>query len=160
MVFVLLFNFSPRSSFLPSIVLGILKQAGEIASEAEDEDLIDYINALRSAILEAYTGILQGLKDAEKQDSVIPALDGVIALLRRCAEDDRKSDDVVKASVGLIGDLAQIFTNRVPVLINTFLEPFVVKLFEEGKEIGDDVEETSKWAEKTVRAAAMMKGGR
>lgn len=41
------------------IVLGILKQAGELNITGDDEDLIEYINTLRNSILEAYTGILQ-----------------------------------------------------------------------------------------------------
>jgi len=44
-----------------NVILGILKQAGEVnlSPDTEDEDLIDYINNLRNSILEAYTGILQ-----------------------------------------------------------------------------------------------------
>jgi importin subunit beta-1 len=41
------------------IILGILKQAGEVNITTDDEDLIEYINTLRNSILEAYTGILQ-----------------------------------------------------------------------------------------------------
>lgn len=41
------------------IILGILKQAGEVDINTDDEDLIEYINTLRNSILEAYTGILQ-----------------------------------------------------------------------------------------------------
>lgn len=40
------------------VILGMLKQAGEVNIETTDEDLIDYINCLRNSILEAYTGIL------------------------------------------------------------------------------------------------------
>lgn len=40
------------------VVLGILKQAGGVNIETEDEDLIEYINELRNSIMEAYTGIL------------------------------------------------------------------------------------------------------
>jgi importin subunit beta-1 len=41
-----------------NIVLGIIKQAGEVVINTEDEDLIEYINVLRNSILEAYTGII------------------------------------------------------------------------------------------------------
>ena len=44
-----------------NIILVMLQQAAEVNIETDDEDLIDYINGLREAILEAYTGILQVL---------------------------------------------------------------------------------------------------
>jgi importin subunit beta-1 len=40
-------------------VLGMLQQAGAVSIQADDEDLIEYINNLRVSILEAYVGILQ-----------------------------------------------------------------------------------------------------
>ena len=42
-----------------NIILVMLQQAAEVNIKTEDEELIDYINGLREAILEAYTGILQ-----------------------------------------------------------------------------------------------------
>lgn len=44
-----------------NVILGILKQAGEVnlSPENDDDDLKDYINNLRDSILQAYTGILQ-----------------------------------------------------------------------------------------------------
>ena len=56
-----------------SIVLGILQQAGEVnIGQDADEDMVEYINSLRVAILEAYTGIIQGLLEAKQQDLVLP----------------------------------------------------------------------------------------
>ena len=58
-----------------SIVLGILQQAGEVNIGADaDEDMVEYINSLRVAILEAYTGIIQGLLEAKQQDLVLPGM--------------------------------------------------------------------------------------
>ncbi len=42
-----------------NIILVMLQQAAEVNIQTDDEDLIEYINGLREAILEAYTGILQ-----------------------------------------------------------------------------------------------------
>jgi importin subunit beta-1 len=42
-----------------TIVLMMLQQAGLVNITTDDDDLIDYVNSLREAILEAYTGIIQ-----------------------------------------------------------------------------------------------------
>lgn len=44
------------------VVLNALHQASSIQADPNDFDLIDYFNELREGCLEAYTGILQGLK--------------------------------------------------------------------------------------------------
>jgi hypothetical protein len=108
-----------------SIVLGILKQAGEVNIEDQDEDLVDYINTLRVAIMEAYTGIIQGLKEAKKEESVVPALDAIVELLQRSTDDEHKSEEVLKAAIGLLGDLGQIFGTRVAPV---YRMPFVLSV--------------------------------
>lgn len=41
------------------IILGMLKQAGDVNIETDEEEVVEYINSLRTSLLEAYTGILQ-----------------------------------------------------------------------------------------------------
>lgn len=41
------------------LVLTMLQQAGEVTITTTDEEIIEYINSLREAILEAYSGIIQ-----------------------------------------------------------------------------------------------------
>ncbi len=41
------------------VILNVLKSAGERTEETDDEELMEYINTLRAAILEAYTGVIQ-----------------------------------------------------------------------------------------------------
>jgi importin subunit beta-1 len=41
------------------MVLSMLQQAGEVSITTNDEEIIEYINSLREAILEAYSGIIQ-----------------------------------------------------------------------------------------------------
>lgn len=40
------------------LIMGILKQAGDVNISSDEEELIEYINTLRNSILEAYTGII------------------------------------------------------------------------------------------------------
>mmetsp|Transcript_2708 Transcript_2708/g.8506 ORF Transcript_2708/g.8506 Transcript_2708/m.8506 type:complete len:866 (-) Transcript_2708:480-3077(-) len=96
------------------ITLQMLDQAGQtVLPPQADEDLVDYLNVLREGILEAYTGIIQGLKDGDKQTLVThsPALNNVFGFIIRIADDAKlnKADDtVVTHAIGLIGDLADV----------------------------------------------------
>ena len=82
----------------------------------EDEDLVEYLNTLRESILEACTGIIQGLNgDGERSIPSKGALLNAYAepLLQFIAHiasevsnpDCDVSPAVVKGSVGVIGDL-------------------------------------------------------
>lgn len=42
-----------------SLVFEMLQQAGGVTITTTDEEIVEYINSLREAILEAYTGIIQ-----------------------------------------------------------------------------------------------------
>ena len=44
------------------VVINTLQQASQARVDRSDYDMIDYLNELREGCLEAYTGIVQGLK--------------------------------------------------------------------------------------------------
>jgi importin subunit beta-1 len=131
-----------------NIILGILRQAGEvnIGADCADEDLVEYINTLRNSILEAYTGILQGLKASNKQDSVLPAMEAIIEFLRRSATDPNRSEDVLKSAVGLLGDLGQTFGAKMqPVYGQPFVQQVILQAISY-----EDIHETAKWAQSII----------
>ena len=49
------------------VVLQILQQAAQHNVDKDNYDMIDYGNDLRDGCLEAYTGIIQGLKGDDKE---------------------------------------------------------------------------------------------
>mmetsp|Transcript_32889 Transcript_32889/g.47518 ORF Transcript_32889/g.47518 Transcript_32889/m.47518 type:complete len:856 (+) Transcript_32889:71-2638(+) len=135
-----------------NVILGILKQAGEVnlSPETDDEDLIDYINNLRNSILEAYTGILQGLGASKKQDSIAPAVDSIVEFLCRSTEDQHRSDEVLKSAIGLLGDMGQTFGLKMQAL---YQQRFVMELVRQGLSSDEkDIIEVATWAETLVTA--------
>ena len=68
--------------------LMLLLQASTIRATSDDEDMIDYINMLRESILEAYTGIIQGLKEGNRIDLFQPYVQSVLEFLQQIAMDE------------------------------------------------------------------------
>ena len=75
-----------------------------------DFDMIDYLNDLRESCLEAYTGIVQGLKGdttaanpAPELQLVQPHVAYIVTFITAVAADNERSDGSVAACAGLIG---------------------------------------------------------
>ncbi|XP_067687628.1 importin subunit beta-1-like isoform X1 [Haliotis asinina] len=97
-------------------VLGTLQQASQAQVDKTDYDMIDYLNELREGCLEAYTGIVQGLKgDGEQISSDVnilqPHVAHMISFIEHIAVDEDKTDSNIAACCGLIGDLSTAFGN-------------------------------------------------
>jgi hypothetical protein len=45
------------------------------------------------------------LKGSKKQDIVAPSLNSIVEFLQRSSSDIHRSDEVLKSSIGLLGDL-------------------------------------------------------
>jgi importin subunit beta-1 len=126
------------------VIMPILRQAGEVKIESEDEELIEYINTLRNSILEAYSGIVQGLSSAGKEDVIIMFLESISEFLRFSAQDPNRSGEVLKSAVGLLGDLGQIYKSKSFAL---FKQPFVSQLINEAIQNGSDAQEVGQWTQ-------------
>ena len=75
---------------------------------------MDYLNELRECCLEAYTGIVQGLKGEDKESIgsdvqlLLPHVPHMINFITIIARDREKSDGTISAAAGLIGYLTII----------------------------------------------------
>ncbi|CAM9669741.1 unnamed protein product, partial [Discosporangium mesarthrocarpum] len=67
------------------VTMNMLEQAQQACrvSEGQDEEMVDYINSLREGVLEAYSGIAQGLNEQgnNQMTQLIPYLPGIVAFL-------------------------------------------------------------------------------
>jgi importin subunit beta-1 len=113
-------------------VLTMLQRASEIAmserlDQVEDDDLINYINGLREGIFEAYTGIIQGLRDSDKIGLMADFVPGIIKLISIVWQDSMRTREVTQGAVGLIGDLAQGLGKRIKPLLISDAVTYVLK---------------------------------
>lgn len=96
------------------IVLSTLAQASQAQVDRNDFDMIDYLNDLREGVLDAYTGIIQGLKgDGPTPHPDVALLEPHVPFIVRfiivVAQDSEHSDASVAVAAGLVGDLCLAF---------------------------------------------------
>jgi len=99
-----------------SVTMNMLVQAASLsATDGSNPDLLEYLNQLREGIFEAYTGILQGLRAGDKSAAFEPYISNALELIGALAvglQNQSPSDDVIRAAVGVAGDLASALGPR------------------------------------------------
>ncbi|CAF4090911.1 unnamed protein product [Rotaria magnacalcarata] len=138
-------------------VLNTLNQACRAQVANNDYDMIDYLNELREGCLSAYTGIIQGLRNPTTTNTaalaelqlVTAQLPFIVQFLETIARDPNKSDSIVGAAIGLIGDLVTSYGQAMLQFVER--EPFE-KLLAEGKRSKVMKTKTlANWAIKEIR---------
>ncbi|XP_050309987.1 importin subunit beta-1 isoform X2 [Anthonomus grandis grandis] len=96
------------------VVLATLAQASQAQVDRTDFDMIDYLNELREGVLDAYTGIIQGLKgDASNPSPDVNLLERhipfIVQFITAVAQDADHSDGTIAVAAGIVGDLCSTF---------------------------------------------------
>ncbi|XP_065355552.1 importin subunit beta [Calliphora vicina] len=118
-----------------NVVLELLRAASQLEVDPNSYDMVEYLNELRESVLEAYTGIIQGLKGVEQTPNqdvyhLEPHLGHIIMFIKRIAVEGDNSDSMVASAAGFIGDLCTAFGPR----LLTFVDDVTITQFlSEGK---------------------------
>ncbi|KIK64912.1 hypothetical protein GYMLUDRAFT_240267 [Collybiopsis luxurians FD-317 M1] len=131
--------------------MDVLRQAGTVQPNPLDYDLMDYVAQLREGILEAYTGIVTGLKSTEKVNLLLPHAANILELIQRCLSDDERTESLVKLCYGLLGDLADSFPGGQ--LKQLLLQPWVVTELKARHRMSPETKKTMRWAREMVKQA-------
>lgn len=120
---------------------------------ADDEELREHIAHLRESILDAYTGIVQGLSADRKQHLLVQPtyLQPVIHLLIAIAQDAHSEEPVIKRAIGLVGDLGSNLGDKVSAAIGVNVA-WIQSLY---KNIDSYSDETKKIAAYTKQVRGM-----
>lgn len=116
--------------------------------------MVEYLNELRESVLEAYTGIIQGLKGVEQTPNrdvyhLEPHLGHIIVFIKRIAVEGDNSDSMVASAAGLIGDLCTAFGPRLLTLVD---DVTITQLLAEGKRSkASRTKSLSNWAAKEIK---------
>ncbi|VDN09518.1 unnamed protein product [Dibothriocephalus latus] len=113
-----------------SVVMETLKQATQAEVDLNDLDMVDYLNSLWSSCLEAYTGIVQGLKGDDNRTSSLPEshvhlepspqlqfvathVPFILSFVQHAGSDPICTEEIISSSCGLIGDLVSAFGSEI-----------------------------------------------
>ncbi|RXW20145.1 hypothetical protein EST38_g5707, partial [Candolleomyces aberdarensis] len=116
-----------------------------------DYDLVDYVAQLREGILEAYTGIVTGLKKTEGVNFLVPHVASILDLVQRCLGEEERLDSLLRLSYGLLGDLADCYPNGQ--IKQYFLQQWVVSELRTKQRMVPETKKTLRWAREMVRIA-------
>lgn len=136
------------------LVILTLNQASQAHVDRTDYDMIDYLNELREGCLEAYTGIIQGLKGDGDQPSadialMQPHLLNIVGFVEVIAQDQDHSESNVASACGLIGDIGTAFGAQVSALLE---KPNIGDLLQEGRRSKTHkTKQVATWATKELR---------
>jgi importin subunit beta-1 len=132
----------------------MLMQAGATKVDSTDDDLIDYLNILRESVLEAYVGIIQGLRDGNVLQEFGQYVPPILRFLSDMAQDPNRDDYVLSKAVGLLGDIAMTMTPILPQLKNELNQPFAAEIVRQAMSSSDgNTIETAQWASQILNEA-------
>ncbi|KAF9115410.1 karyopherin beta [Mortierella sp. AM989] len=138
------------------VTMTVLAQACNIRAESSDYDMIDYVNQLREGIVDAYVGIVQGLKAGDCSALLTPHLVHVFNFLNVVYNDPERTDTLLRSMIGLLGDLAESFPHgeiKAPLQAE-----WVGQCLKEGRSSRQNsvtTKEVARWAKEMVKRATL-----
>ncbi|XP_043211672.1 importin subunit beta-1-like isoform X2 [Amphibalanus amphitrite] len=105
------------------VSLQTLMQASQAQVDRSDYEMVDYLNELRETCLDAYSGIIQGLKgdgQVASPDVLLlqPHVAYIIQFICVVASDQERSESSLGAAAGLLGDLLSAFGSAILPLVD------------------------------------------
>jgi len=138
-------------------VVGMLQEASSTKigdGPQNNEEWVEYLNSLREGVLDAYTGIVHGLRDANKLQLFKEHVNAVLHFIRDICEDPSVSEPVMKAAVGLVGDL--IFVFQAELMLHLQNAPFLMKLIEYSSRSSDPgMQKNAGWLQSLLQKYAL-----
>jgi importin subunit beta-1 len=136
-------------------VVGVLQQVMQVQVDEKDFEVREYLRSLRESVLEAFTGIVQGLKGADKAPNPdinllqqhVPV---IIKYIVKVAQDPELSESTMTSCAGLIGDLCLAF--GAPLLPYIMEDNIVMPMLMEGKKSTTSrTKSTCNWALREIK---------
>ncbi|TQN69924.1 Importin subunit beta-1 [Colletotrichum shisoi] len=136
-----------------SVIAQVLQQAATVNAGPEGPyEMYDYVISLREGIMDAWGGIIGAMKSGNKTPALQQYVPSIFQLLNMIASDMNRSEPLMRASMGVIGDLADAYPNGE--LVDVFRQEWLTALIKETKtnrEFQPRTIETARWAREQVK---------
>ncbi|KAF4986248.1 hypothetical protein FGRMN_10927 [Fusarium graminum] len=136
-----------------SVVAQVLEQAATITASPEGPyEMFDYVVSLREGIMDAWGGIIGAMKVSQKTQALQQYVQAIFHVLSLIAGDNNRSESLMRASMGVIGDLADAYPNGE--LVDAFRQEWLTAMIKETKtnrEFQPRTIETARWAREQVK---------
>ncbi|POR34211.1 Importin subunit beta-1 [Tolypocladium paradoxum] len=136
-----------------SVVAQVLEQASTVTATPEGPyEMFDYVISLREGIMDAWGGIIGAMKASGKTQVLQQYVQAIFQLLSQIAGDMNRSESLMRACMGVIGDLADAYPNGE--LVDAFRQEWVTVMIKETKTNRDfqpRTIETARWAREQVK---------
>lgn len=115
-----------------------------------NEEWVEYLNSLRQGVLEAYSGIIHGLRDANKLHLFKEHVNSVLHFVKELSEESSSNEPVMKAAVGVLGDLILSFQVELTAYVGQ--APFLARLVEYALSCSDPgIRTTATWLQSLLQ---------
>ncbi|UPK96428.1 hypothetical protein LCI18_007363 [Fusarium solani-melongenae] len=136
-----------------SVVAQVLEQASTVTASPEGPyEMFDYVISLREGIMDAWGGIIGAMKVSQKTQALQQYVPIIFQLLSLIANDMNRSESLMRAAMGVIGDLADAYPNGE--LVEAFRQDWISAMIKETKtnrEFQPRTIETARWAREQVK---------
>ncbi|PHH83546.1 hypothetical protein CDD83_2974 [Cordyceps sp. RAO-2017] len=137
-----------------SVVAQVLEQASTVSATPEGTyEMYDYVISLREGIMDAWGGIIGAMKASGKTQSLQQYVAAIFSLLGQIANDMNRSESLMRACMGVIGDLAEAYPNG-ELVHGFFRQEWLTAMIKETKTNRDfqpRTIETARWAREQVK---------
>ena len=132
----------------------MLDQASQIQIENAPNsfDMSDYVVSLREGIMDAWAGAIIAMQAEGKVHTLKPYIQSIFRMIHVVAQDQYRSEALIRSTMGVIGDLAEAFPNGE--FVEIFREPWLMDLIKDTRSNRDysaSTIDTTKWAREQVK---------
>ncbi|KAM4065329.1 HEAT-like repeat domain-containing protein [Hirsutella rhossiliensis] len=137
-----------------SVVAQVLEQASTVTATPDGPyEMFDYVVSLREGIMDAWGGIIGAMKASGKTQTLQQFVPAIFNLLGQIAGDMNRSESLMRASMGVVGDLADAYPNG-ELVDSFFRQDWLTTMIKETKtnrEFQPRTIETARWAREQVK---------